>query len=47
MTIYYDDNTGLEWMKGPDEDMSWNDAKEWVTRRKGWGMPTIKELKGF
>jgi hypothetical protein len=48
--IYYDKNTGLEWLAGPDRNTTWNEAKRWVeslTAVAGgcWRMPTRKELK--
>lgn len=48
--IYYDKNTGLEWLAGPDKPTNWFDAKEWVETLTdvaggGWRMPTLKELK--
>ena len=47
--IYYDNNTGLEWLAGPDKATNWYDAKKWVESLNvaggGWRMPTRKELK--
>ena len=48
--IYYDNNTGLEWLAGPDKATNWYDAKKWVesltaVASGGWRMPTRKELK--
>ena len=48
--IYYDNNTGLEWLAGPDKHTNWYDAKKWVesltaVASGGWRMPTRKELK--
>ena len=47
--IYYDKNTGLEWLAGPDKRTPWNEAKRWVESLNvdggGWRMPTRKELK--
>lgn len=47
--IVKDTNIGLEWVVGPDRDMTWDEARSWVERLKiddgGWQMPTIKELK--
>jgi hypothetical protein len=49
--VYYDKNTGLEWYAGPDQDTTWNEAKEWVEKLSvagdGWRMPTINELKSL
>ena len=28
--IYYDKNTVLEWLAGPDKPTNWYDAKKWV-----------------
>lgn len=39
----------LEWVAGPDRDMSWYEAREWVRglneNEDGWQMPSIEELK--
>jgi hypothetical protein len=48
--VYYDKNTGLEWLAGPDKATNWYDAKKWVESLTavaggGWRMPTRKELK--
>jgi len=48
--IYYDKNTGLEWLSGPDRGTTWDEAKRWVASLTavaggGWRMPTRKELK--
>lgn len=48
--IYYDKNTGLEWLAGPDKPTNWNEAKKWVRSLAdisdgGWRMPTIEMLK--
>ena len=50
IAIYYDNNTGLEWLAGPDKPTNWYDAKKWVesltaVASGGWRMPTRKELK--
>ncbi len=47
--IYYDKNTGLEWLTGPDRRTTWYKAKRWVeslTAVAGgdWRMPTRKEI---
>ncbi len=46
--IVTDTKTGLEWVAGPDREMTWNEAKVWVKSLNivgtGWRMPTIKEL---
>ena len=48
--VFYDKNTGLEWLAGPDKPTSWYDAKKWVESLTavaggGWRMPTLIELK--
>jgi len=48
--IYYDKNTDLEWLAGPDKPTNWYDAKKWVESLTavaggGWRMPTREELK--
>ncbi len=48
--VYYDKNTGLEWLTGPDKATNWYDAKRWVESLTavaggGWRMPTRKELE--
>ncbi len=47
--VFYDKNTGLEWLAGPDKATSWYDAKKWVENLTvaggGWRMPTRKELR--
>jgi len=50
IAVYYDENTNLEWLAGPDKPTNWYDAKNWVENLtavagKGWRMPTLKELK--
>ena len=49
--IVYDEKTNLEWIAGPDKDMTWDQAKAWVESLSvdggGWRMPTIAELKGL
>ena len=47
---YYDKNTGLEWLAGPDKDTTWYEAKKWIESLTavaggGWRMPTREELK--
>ena len=27
---FYDKNTGLEWLAGPDKDTTWYEAKKWI-----------------
>ena len=49
--IVLDTKTGLEWMAGPDKDITWDKAKSWMDRLKtegvGWRMPTMDELEGI
>ena len=49
--IVRDTKTGLEWVAGPDKDMNWNEAKDWVEslRLDGrrWRMPTMDELESL
>jgi hypothetical protein len=49
--VVKDTGTGLEWVAGPDKNMGWDDAKDWVNRLNldggGWRMPTKKELEGL
>ncbi len=46
--VVYDRDSGLEWYAGPDQAMSWNDARQWVAQLDvvggGWRMPTRNEL---
>ena len=47
--VYYDKNTGLKWVAGPDRDTTWYEAKSWVENLNVadgvWRMPTRAELK--
>ena len=49
--IVKDTKTGLEWVAGPDKDMTWDEAKAWVESLNvgggGWRMPTVKALEGL
>jgi len=49
--VVRDTNTGLEWVAGPDYEMTWDQAKSWVEGLKvagaGWRMPTLGELEGL
>jgi len=39
---------GLEWKVGPDRDMTWHEASQWVQGLGGsWRMPTPEELQGL
>jgi len=46
-----DTRTGLEWVAGPDKDMTWDEAKSWVEGLTvgggGWRMPAIQELRSL
>lgn len=43
-----DASTGLDWLVGPDKNMTWAEAKEWIANQKtcgeGWKAPTIPQL---
>ncbi len=47
--VITDSTTGLEWIVGPDRDMNYSQAQEWVAecnvRGGGWRMPTRQQLK--
>jgi len=47
--IVRDTKTGLEWVAGPDRDMSWYEAKDWGESLNinggGWRIPKVKELE--
>lgn len=47
--VVVDTYTGLQWITGPDKDMTWNQAKSWAESLNllggGWRLPTRKELK--
>jgi hypothetical protein len=49
--IIKDTRTGLEWIAGPDRDISWEEARSWVDNLAvdggGWRLPTIDELKSI
>ena len=49
--IVRDTKTGLEWVAGPDNDTSPEEAKAWVGSLNidggGWRMPTLDELEGL
>ncbi len=50
-SVVCDCYSGLEWLPGPDRDMSWEEADRWVKRLfvagGGWRLPTLEELKGL
>ena len=43
--------SGLEWLAGPDRDMSWEEGCRWAsslaTGGGGWRLPTLGELRGL
>ena len=43
--------SGLEWLPGPDKDMSWEEGCQWArslsTGGGGWRLPTLGELRGL
>jgi hypothetical protein len=47
--VISDAGTGLQWVTGPDADISYPSATNWVTSCKvaggSWQMPTVQELK--
>ena len=47
--VIADPETGLEWVVGPDQNMDYSQAVQWVsecnTAGGGWRMPTWQELK--
>ena len=49
--VVLDTKTGLEWIVGPDYEMSWFDARIWVRRLAvdggDWRLPTTEELKSI
>jgi glucose dehydrogenase len=46
--IVRDTSTGLEWKVGPDRDMNYDEARNWVrSRGEDWRMPTMDELEGL
>jgi len=49
--IVYDKKENIEWIAGPDKDVTWDDAKAWVENLSvgggGWRMPTKEELKSL
>lgn len=43
--VIIDNLTDLEWMMGPDRDMTWDEARDWVTSLgDDWRMPSRGEL---
>jgi len=49
--VVKDTKTGLEWVAGPDSNMTWYQARDWVQSLSiaggGWRMPTRDELGGL
>ncbi len=49
--IVKDTGTGLEWVAGPDRNITWDEANLWVKRLDlsggGWRMPTLNELESL
>lgn len=49
--VITDNNTGLEWVVGPDKGINYNNAEAWVKgcgiAGGGWRMPTLVELRGL
>ena len=46
--IVKDTQTNLEWLAGPDRNVTWDEADSWVKSLGGdWRMPTLKELEGL
>jgi hypothetical protein len=46
-----DTRTNLEWVVGPDRNITWHEARQWVTKLGacggGWRMPTIEEIRSL
>ena len=43
---YYDEKTNLEWQVGPDKNIDWYEANDWIdSLGDSWRMPTIEEYK--
>jgi hypothetical protein len=46
--IITDSKTGLQWLEGPDRDITWQEAKLWVGNLSigggNWRMPTLEEV---
>ena len=49
--VILDAETNLEWLVGPDQNTTWDEAKSWTDGLTvdggGWRMPTIAELRGL
>ncbi|MCA1558116.1 MAG: DUF1566 domain-containing protein [Acidobacteria bacterium] len=46
-----DTRTGLEWYVGPDRNVTWHEAQQWITTLAecggGWRMPSIDEVRAL
>ena len=47
--VVRDEKYRLEWLAGPDQDLNWFEAKNWITTTRskyggGWRMPSRNEL---
>ena len=46
-----DTRTNLEWIVGPDRNMTWDEARQWITElgacNGGWRMPSIEEIRSL
>jgi hypothetical protein len=46
--VIADTRTGLEWLVGPDRNVTWYEAQQWISELQacggGWRMPTITEI---
>ena len=49
--VVYDEVTRLEWIAGPDEDTTFQEANDWVgdcaVAGGGWRLPELKELRSL
>ncbi|MCG7853283.1 MAG: DUF1566 domain-containing protein [Methanosarcinaceae archaeon] len=49
--IVYDTKTGLQWVAGPDRNITWNEAKSWAQSLNieggSWRIPTLGEIEGL
>ena len=47
--IVFDPTTNLDWLAGPDRDMSWEESLSWINNislgTDAWRMPTLYELR--
>jgi hypothetical protein len=46
-----DSRTGLEWYVGPDRNVTWDEAQQWITGLNscngGWRMPSLEEIRAL